>query len=122
MGRKLWGAYQVSAVWLFTALFCILVSLFFILTFGLVSRALASRFLRIYGVIACWLSRVEVITEGAESVEVYLPAGRWIHLWTGAGFGSQQAGRWIEVDAPIGSPAVFRDRSRQSMIPGCIIR
>ncbi len=39
--------------------------------------------------------------------EVYLPAGRWVHLWTGQGYGSTSGGTTITVKAPIGQPAVF---------------
>ena len=38
---------------------------------------------------------------------VYLPAGRWVHLWTGEVFGDIDMGGWVEVDAPVGEPAVF---------------
>jgi alpha-glucosidase len=39
--------------------------------------------------------------------DVYLPAGRWVHLWSGKVFGATQAGTRVQVKAPIGSPAVF---------------
>jgi alpha-glucosidase len=39
--------------------------------------------------------------------EVYLPKGRWIHLWTGTAFGKDSAGTRTTVAAPLGSPAVF---------------
>jgi alpha-glucosidase len=45
-----------------------------------------------------------VLTEGATSRSVYLPAGTWFHVWTGT---ELQGGRTITVDAPIGSPPVF---------------
>ncbi len=38
---------------------------------------------------------------------VYLPAGRWVHLWTGKVYGSATAGSTVSVEAPIGQPAVF---------------
>ncbi|CAN5855720.1 alpha-glucosidase [soil metagenome] len=47
------------------------------------------------------------LDRGADSVEVYLPAGEWVHLWTGEAYGSQEEGIYETVDAPIGEPAVF---------------
>lgn len=48
-----------------------------------------------------------VLDKGAESVEVYLPAGEWVHVWTGERYGSAGEGLYETVDAPIGEPAVF---------------
>ena len=48
-----------------------------------------------------------VLDPGERSVELYLPAGRWVHLWSGEGYGSPEAGVWVEVEAPVGEPAVF---------------
>jgi alpha-glucosidase (family GH31 glycosyl hydrolase) len=48
-----------------------------------------------------------VLDPGEGSVEVYLPAGRWVHLWTGDRYGSPQRGVNETVPAPIGEPAVF---------------
>jgi len=48
-----------------------------------------------------------VLDPGRDSVDVYLPAGRWVHLWTGEGYGSLQHGDHETVPAPIGEPAVF---------------
>ena len=39
--------------------------------------------------------------------EVYLPPGRWVHLWSGKTYGSTAKGTKIKVKAPIGQPAVF---------------
>ncbi len=47
-----------------------------------------------------------VLDAGAEWVEVYLPAGRWVHLWSGESYGSDE-GIHTMVKAPIGEPAVF---------------
>lgn len=45
------------------------------------------------------------VTEpGMQQVEVYLPAGEWIHLWSGQIFSGQQS---ITIAAPLGQPAVF---------------
>ena len=48
-----------------------------------------------------------VLDPGEEAVEVYLPAGRWVHLWSGREYGSPEEGIYETVDAPIGEPAVF---------------
>lgn len=49
---------------------------------------------------------VPVLDAGDEWVEVYLPAGRWVHLWSGEVYGSDEGINTI-VEAPIGEPAVF---------------
>jgi alpha-glucosidase len=48
-----------------------------------------------------------VSEQGADSVEVYLPAGLWVHVWTGDVIGSELSGTWTLVDAPLGRPPVF---------------
>ncbi len=48
-----------------------------------------------------------VLEPGEETVELYLPAGRWVHLWTGRKYGSRTTGGYVAVEAPIGQPAVF---------------
>jgi len=48
-----------------------------------------------------------VIRPGARRRRLYLPADRWIHLWSGREFG----GGWISVDAPLGEPPVFYRKS-----------
>jgi alpha-glucosidase (family GH31 glycosyl hydrolase) len=48
-----------------------------------------------------------VLDPGEDTVEVYLPAGRWVHLWTGKTYGSPTEGIYETVRAPIGEPAVF---------------
>ena len=48
-----------------------------------------------------------VLGPGESSVELYLPEGRWVHLWTGEEYGSPAGGERVEVEAPIGEPAVF---------------
>ena len=45
-----------------------------------------------------------ILTEGATSRDVYLPAGTWFHVWTGEEF---QGSQTITIDAPVGSPPVF---------------
>jgi len=48
-----------------------------------------------------------VLDPGADAVSVYLPAGKWVHLWTGERHGSAQSGVYETIPAPIGEPAVF---------------
>jgi alpha-glucosidase len=48
-----------------------------------------------------------VLDPGEEEVEVYLPAGRWVHLWSGRRYGSPEEGVYETVRAPVGEPAVF---------------
>jgi alpha-glucosidase len=52
-----------------------------------------------------------VLDPGEEMVEVYLPAGRWVHLWSGRKYGSPDKGVYETVRAPIGKPAVFYEES-----------
>ncbi len=48
-----------------------------------------------------------MLDPGRRTVEVYLPAGRWVHLWSGKRYGSTERGVYETVQAPIGEPAVF---------------
>jgi len=43
---------------------------------------------------------------GATRTTLYLPAGRWTHLWTGRRIGGRE-GRTVTVPSPLGRPAVF---------------
>ena len=47
-----------------------------------------------------------VLEEGADTLEVALPAGRWVHLWSQREFVARAGGR-VKVAAPPGQPAVF---------------
>ena len=47
-----------------------------------------------------------VLDRGATQVSLYLPAGEWVHLWSGATVDAAGGG-WFSVDAPLGQPAVF---------------
>lgn len=47
-----------------------------------------------------------VLDPGTDTATLYLPAGRWRHLWSGATV-SLETGTWLRVGAPVGSPAVF---------------
>ena len=44
-----------------------------------------------------------VLKKGAKKVRLYLPEGRWQHVWSGA---ILEKG-WHKIDAPVGQPAVF---------------
>lgn len=48
-----------------------------------------------------------VLDPGEEVVEVYLPAGRWVHLWSDKKYGSLEGGIYETVPAPVGEPAIF---------------
>ena len=48
-----------------------------------------------------------VLDPQEDAVEVYLPRGRWVHLWTGEEYGSSERGVYETVRAPIGEPAIF---------------
>lgn len=48
-----------------------------------------------------------VLDPGVTEVNVYLPRGEWVHLWSGNAYGSAESGTEITVPAPIGEPAVF---------------
>ncbi|MCL6598576.1 MAG: alpha-glucosidase [Alicyclobacillus macrosporangiidus] len=47
-----------------------------------------------------------VTAPGQTQVHVHLPKGRWVHVWTGRVY-DMPAGGDIEIEAPIGQPAVF---------------
>jgi len=40
-------------------------------------------------------------------VQVELPVGRWVHVWTGTVYGDALTGTTIRVAAPLGQPAIF---------------
>ena len=57
-----------------------------------------------------------VLDPDTDTVEVYLPAGGWVHLWTGKTHGSSERGVYEAVPAPIGEPAAFyREDSAEGM-------
>lgn len=45
-----------------------------------------------------------VTDEGADTVKVYLPAGEWVHAWSGETY---LGGQYVATAAPLGQPAVF---------------
>ena len=53
------------------------------------------------------LMAAPVLDPGSDSVGIYLPAGKCVHLWSGERYGSPQRGVYEKVSAPIGEPAVF---------------
>ena len=55
-----------------------------------------------------------VLDPGEDQVEVYLPAGRWVHLWSGKRYGSAKRGVYETVPAPIGEPAVFYEEGSEA--------
>jgi alpha-glucosidase len=67
----------------------------------------------VYGLKYQWLIGSEimvvpVVDEGDHDVNAYLPAGDWVHVWTGGVYTSEPDGRWHEnVPAPMGQPGVF---------------
>ena len=49
-----------------------------------------------------------ILTEGARTRKVHLPAGSWVHLWSGAAYEAAGAGGLdLEVAAPLGEPPAF---------------
>lgn len=48
-----------------------------------------------------------VLDPGAEQLVAYLPAGQWVHAWSGTTFGLPDRGQEVVVAAPLGQPAVF---------------
>jgi alpha-glucosidase len=47
-----------------------------------------------------------VLDPDVTRLDVQLPAGRWVHLWSDKLYDSKQ-GSSVSVDAPLGQPAVF---------------
>lgn len=47
-----------------------------------------------------------VLHPGQQQRRLYLPAGKWIHLWSGQTFESTH-GHWLKVPAPLGQMPVF---------------
>ena len=48
-----------------------------------------------------------VLDPGMVRQRLYLPAGNWIHAWSGKAYRSPFEGQWVTVDAPMGQPPVF---------------
>ncbi|HET7272451.1 MAG TPA: alpha-glucosidase, partial [Rubrobacter sp.] len=55
-----------------------------------------------------------VLDPREDTVEIYLPAGNWVHLWTGKTYGSPERGVHESISTPIGEPAVlYREGSEE---------
>ena len=48
-----------------------------------------------------------ILDPGARLAYVYLPKGRWIHLWSQRAYGSTKKGDWYAIPAPMGKIPVF---------------
>ncbi len=48
-----------------------------------------------------------VLGPGVKQARAYLPAGRWVHVWSDQVYGEERQGTWVTVPAPLGQPAVF---------------
>lgn len=48
-----------------------------------------------------------VLTPGAKTVQVHLPAGRWTNVFTGRTYGDRTGAAKLTVPAPLGTPAAF---------------
>lgn len=48
-----------------------------------------------------------VLDPNRDEVQVHLPAGKWIHLWSGTAHGDQSSAVQLTIAAPLGEPAVF---------------
>lgn len=59
-----------------------------------------------------------VLDKGKEKVDVYLPEGKWVHLWSQKKYDVDHQGTNIIVDAPIGEPGIFyhKDSNVQSLL------
>jgi alpha-glucosidase len=55
-----------------------------------------------------------VLDPGVEKVRVYLPAGRWVHVWSDREYGDEGKGTWVTVEAPMGRPAVFHKKDSEA--------
>jgi alpha-glucosidase (family GH31 glycosyl hydrolase) len=56
-----------------------------------------------------------VLDKGAQSVEVYFPAGsEWVDLWTGADAGKPS--HWLTMVAPLSRPAAFIRKGSPSRV------
>jgi len=58
-----------------------------------------------------------IVTENANTVEVYFPDGNWEHIFTAQSFTGRQV---VTVDAPLGLPAVFIRAGAQASITAAI--
>jgi alpha-glucosidase len=54
-----------------------------------------------------------VLDPGEDTVEVYLTAGRCVHLWMGKTYGSPEEGVYETIDSPIGERSSSTKRVRR---------
>ncbi len=53
-----------------------------------------------------------IVEKGQKKRNVYLPAGRWVHIWSGEVYGSLTTGTSISIQAPLGQiPAFYAEGS-----------
>ncbi len=50
---------------------------------------------------------VPVLDPKTDTVDAYLPAGSWVHLWSGKEYAAPAEGLTVSVAAPLGQPGVF---------------
>lgn len=48
-----------------------------------------------------------VLEKHKDKVEVYLPKGEWVHIWSNDLFKVPDKGKVVIIDAPVGTPALF---------------
>lgn len=48
-----------------------------------------------------------IVKPGVDRTPIFLPEGHWVNVFTGENFESSPDNRWIEVDAPLGQPALL---------------
>ena len=53
-----------------------------------------------------------VLDPGITSVDMYLPKGNWVNLWTGESLNLNH-GEWTKAPAPLGKPVVFYKQGSQ---------
>ena len=57
---------------------------------------------------------VPVLDPGVSRARANLPAGEWVHVWSGRVVGEASRGTTVDIEAPIGKPAFFHRRGSAS--------
>jgi alpha-glucosidase len=53
-----------------------------------------------------------IVDKGARNRSVYLPAGSWVHVWSGKTYGTADRGQTVKIEAPLGQiPAFYKKDS-----------
>lgn len=53
-----------------------------------------------------------IVEKGARDRSVYLPAGSWVHVWSGKTYGTADRGQTVKIQAPLGQiPAFYKKDS-----------